>query len=152
MPHTDWMETAMKKIFAHNVASLMAKSNMTQAALAQKSGVSQRTISNILNTESDPNYSPTLNNIEKISNALGVSPWQMLIGAVAADIITSKDIDKLIHSFTSVSDEGREAILSVSKREVRYHHMLPDPASEKLRTGGQNEPSQKTKHHPQKHD
>lgn len=142
----------MKKIFAHNVASLMAKSNMTQAALAQKSGVSQRTISNILNPESDPNYSPTLNNIEKISNALGVSPWQMLIGAVAVDIIASKDIDKLIHSFTSVSDEGREAILSVSKREVRYHHMAPISTPEKLKADGRNESGQESQPHPRKHD
>lgn len=133
----------MKKIFAQNVASLMAKSSMSQAALAQKSGVSQRTISNILNPESDPNYSPTLNNIEKISTALGVSPWQMLIGAVPVDVIASKDIDKLVHSFTSVSSEGREAILSVSQREVRYQHALPPQSSKKSRPDDQIEANPK---------
>lgn len=129
----------------------MAKNSMSQAALAQKSGVSQRTISNILNPESDPNYSPTLNNIEKISNALGVSPWQMLIGAVPVDVIASKDIDKLVHSFTSVSSEGREAILSVSQREVRYQHALPPQSSEKIRPDDPVEANPKGKSQTSKH-
>ncbi|MFA7656522.1 helix-turn-helix domain-containing protein [Acidithiobacillus thiooxidans] len=134
------MEAATKKVFAQNLASLMASRNMSQSALAQKSGVSQRTISNMLNPDYDPRYSPTLNNIEKVADALGISPWQLLIEAVPTEVIASRDIEKLVHIFSTVSEEGRDAILSVGKREVRYQKMVP-PQSDT--TKGNQEPETK---------
>lgn len=113
---------------------------MSQSALAQKSGVSQRTISNMLNPDYDPRYSPTLNNIEKVADALGISPWQLLIEAVPTEVIASRDIEKLVHIFSTVSEEGRDAILSVGKREVRYQKMVP-PQSDT--TKGNQEPETK---------
>ncbi len=66
--------TEATKNLAANLQALLEQRSLSQSQLSERSGVSQKTISNIVRSES----SPTLDNIEKIAQALRVSVSDLL--------------------------------------------------------------------------
>jgi transcriptional regulator with XRE-family HTH domain len=74
-------ELPLAVVVAQNLAELMIEKKLKQVALAEKAGVSQKTISNFLSptqrTGSSSGKAPsgTLTNLEKIARALDVRPW-----------------------------------------------------------------------------
>jgi transcriptional regulator with XRE-family HTH domain len=78
------MPNSINRVLARNLAYWMEQATLTQSALAEKAGVSQKTISNYLNpqqrqegaTGKEP--SAKLTELEKIAKALSVSVWQLV--------------------------------------------------------------------------
>jgi transcriptional regulator with XRE-family HTH domain len=76
---------------AQNIRQLMDEHGYKQASLAQKAGVSQKTVSNFLQpaqrNESASGRAPsgTLTNLAKIANALEVPAWQLTRPTSAAE-------------------------------------------------------------------
>lgn len=62
---------------ATNLRSLMEASVelRSQAAVARRAGVDQRTVGRILNRE----HSPTVTQLERLARAFSISPWQLLV-------------------------------------------------------------------------
>lgn len=71
-----------REILAKNLDYLMDREDFTTARLAAKSGVSVRSIRNMLNKV----YSPTLENIDAIAGAFGLSGWQLIKAGLMADL------------------------------------------------------------------
>lgn len=70
-------------VVAENLGYWMANAGMKQAALAEKAGVSQKTVSNYLNpeqrTEGSTGKEPSakLAELDKIAKALAIEVWQL---------------------------------------------------------------------------
>jgi transcriptional regulator with XRE-family HTH domain len=126
------METITKKHLAANLSLLMGLNDLSQGELAKRTGVSQRTISNILNPDVDPAYSPTLNNVEKVANAFKIQVWHLLLPNLPPELLASRTIEKVVENYTHVDETGRNEINRVVDAEVRYHQMSasgsPPPA------------------------
>lgn len=74
----------INRIVADNLAYWMREEKVTQAALAQRAGISQKTVSNYLNPDQRSEGtmgkppSPKLTELALIADALHVQVWQML--------------------------------------------------------------------------
>jgi len=111
-----YMETT-QKIIAKNLKKLIDKHQLTQSLLAKKTGVSQKTISNILNPNYDGNV--TTQSVEKIAKHFGLQTYEMMIPNFPIDE-PSTGIEKVISCYASSSTTGRENIKRVAELEVRY--------------------------------
>lgn len=78
------MGNSINKVLAHNLAYWMEQAKLTQSALAEKAGVSQKTISNYLNPEQRQDGSmgkepsAKLTELEKIATAMSIGVWQLV--------------------------------------------------------------------------
>ena len=77
-------EQSINQVFAKNLEAIMNRKELSQMALATKSGVSQKTVSNYLNPGQRPagakgkQASAKLTEIALIAAALEVPPWRLL--------------------------------------------------------------------------
>jgi len=73
-------DKSINHVFAENLRGAMTRAELTQEALAKKSGVSQKTISNYLNPDQRKTSakgkppSAKLTELEMIAGAIGVAP------------------------------------------------------------------------------
>lgn len=73
----------INEVVAQNLAYWMEQAGLKQAALAEKAGVSQKTISNYLNPEqrtegsSGKDPSGKLSELDRIARALSIEVWQL---------------------------------------------------------------------------
>jgi transcriptional regulator with XRE-family HTH domain len=68
---------------------------MTQAQLAKKSGVAQKTVSNILNFEATTR-SLTMENADKIARAFGLQLWHLCIPDLPLELMTDDTLERVI--------------------------------------------------------
>lgn len=93
-------------VLAANLRHFMARSAdlQTQQALAARSGVSQRTISNYLNPENRSTGSrgkapsAKLTEIERVARALGVEVWHLLRPTTPVEIDLWENVERLYES------------------------------------------------------
>lgn len=77
-------DSKINQVLARNLAYWMGEAKLTQAALAEKAGVSQKTISNYLNPEQraegskGKEPSAKLTELAKIAEGLHIGVWQLL--------------------------------------------------------------------------
>ena len=109
---------ATKESFVNNLRHLMRIKEMSQAELARQSGVSQKTISNILNPEVE--QSPSIETAEKLAKPFGLEGWHLIMPNLPEDLLTSPSLEKLLNSYISSSVAGREMIDRVAQREAEY--------------------------------
>lgn len=83
----------LRKTIAENVRKLMDMSEdcKAQPALAKKSGVSQRTISNLLRPD-DHDMWPQLDNLQKVANCFGLETWRLLHPTLGDKELTAREI------------------------------------------------------------
>lgn len=69
--------TDAAQVLADNLRSLMSQhaDMKTQAKVAKRASMDQRTVGRILNKE----HSPTLKQIDGLASAFGLLPWQLLV-------------------------------------------------------------------------
>jgi transcriptional regulator with XRE-family HTH domain len=111
------IESDKSKIAARNIAILMDKMGMKEPDLVRKSGVSQRTINDLLDPERPTN--PTLKTLEKIADALRVPVWRLLIPNQTAEQLLDQTVNELIMLSASLDTEAAALLLSFAKREAR---------------------------------
>lgn len=92
---------------------------MGQSELSRRSGVSQKSISNILNPETA--QVPSIETAEKLAKPFGLEGWHLIMPNLPEDLISSPSIEKLFTSYISSSEEGRKMIDAVAQREAEYN-------------------------------
>lgn len=104
-----------------NIKKLMTQKGLSQKALAANSGVSQKTISNIV-ASNGVLKSPAVSTVESIARGLGVGPEELLnytsIGVSPAEGDAYTDLSSLIRDFMAADSEGRKMILRVARNEA----------------------------------
>lgn len=106
------------KNFAFNLARLMDHHKDTQTTLAAKSGVSQKTVSNMLNPGEDK--APNLDNVGLVAKRYGLQTWHMLIPNAPIDILINSSIEKLVENYVAIDKDGRETVARVAENSARY--------------------------------
>jgi transcriptional regulator with XRE-family HTH domain len=106
------------KNLARNLRRLMEFFKANQKEVAKKAGVSQKTISNMLNPGEQK--SPQLSVIEKVASAFGVKTWHLLIPNCPDELLFNHSIEKLVENYILNDDKGRKATLSVSEVRAQY--------------------------------
>lgn len=85
----------------------------TQSTLSKKSGVSQKTISNMLNP--GDNNSPNLANVALIAKAYKLQTWHMLYPNAPLDILINTSIEKFVENYAHADKDIREAWARVAE-------------------------------------
>jgi transcriptional regulator with XRE-family HTH domain len=109
--------TATKTVLARNLRYLMGDRGWDQVDLAKKSGVSQKTVSNILGEIKVP----TLDTVDKLASAFGLNLWHLILPTLVEDLKSPTSIRELYAAFSTSNDQGRQFILSVAEREAKFN-------------------------------
>ncbi len=117
-----------KLIVAKNIKMLREHHNWTQSLLAEKSGVSQSTISNMEHPENaGDRYSPTTNNIDAVSAVFGL-PGAILQMALPLDMLLEFGrIEQLMTGYIYSTASGRLAIEAVAEIASPQYLALKPP-------------------------
>lgn len=109
--------TPTTEVLANNLRYMMKDRGWNQKELARASGVSQRTVSNILSEVK----TPTLDTVELLAKAFGLTMWHLIMPTLIDDLQSPTSIKDVYDKYFAASLEGRAHILSVSDREARYN-------------------------------
>ena len=109
--------TPTKRVLSRNLRHLMKMRDWTQQDLSKKSGVSQRTISNMLTEEKVP----TLDTVDKVAAAFGLNLWHMIMPKLVEDLENGSSIRGLIDDYFGSDPAGKRLILQVADREAEYN-------------------------------
>jgi transcriptional regulator with XRE-family HTH domain len=90
---------------------------LTQMELARVSGVSQKTISNMLDASRAGLDSQTLDKLDKVAGAFGLTAWHMLIPCLPLEISYCHQISELVAAFIALPSDGRAIVLHTAERE-----------------------------------
>lgn len=93
------------KAVGRNLALLMKWKGWNQTEVSRRSEVSQRHISDVLRGLTDP----TTEIIEKLAGAFGVQVWQMVMGDITEELLTSTDLRLIVETYIS-TPAGRKLI------------------------------------------
>lgn len=113
-------------IFIANMKTVLNENGWSNRDLGKNSGVSDRMIGMYLNGDS----SPSLDNAEKIANALGYQLWQMQMPDFHPDVIAAGGFAKLYHAYFDSDKDGRQVIESTADYVTRKNDSPsndPDP-------------------------
>lgn len=99
-----------------NIDYLMRAEKLSEAALAKRSGIAQKTINNIRNGIS----APTLDTIEALAAAFNLSGWHIIMPGLPEELIAGKSIERLCRAYVAASEKGRSYIDHVAEREATY--------------------------------
>lgn len=105
-----------RQVLARNLRHLMGLKGWSQGRLSQKSGVSQKSISNILNQEKQP----TLGTVDKLAAAFNLNLWHVMLPGMPDELVDSTSVERLFDYYTKASDQGRHYISRVAEREAYY--------------------------------
>lgn len=103
--------------FTKNLKFLMSMHDISQSALAKKSGISQKAISNMARGE----QTPTVETADKIAAAFGLEGWHMIMPNLPEDLINNKQLERLFHDFVLASQNGRDLIVRLAEREAEHN-------------------------------
>ena len=106
-----------------NLTALMQAKGWKQNALAAKSGVSQRTVSNMLDPQGP---SPSLDNVDRVAAAFDLDGWHLIMPNLLDDLLNGTSItSKVLENLSHATRDGKEHILRVAEREAEYN-AVPD--------------------------
>ncbi len=114
------MNSEAIKALADNVRRLLEARALTQKELAALSGVSQKSISDLLNYGGAVSKEPRLGTIEKLAKGFGISAWQLQIPNLPTDLLQNQMVSKVVENFRDAGPGGRENISRIAESEVRY--------------------------------
>ncbi|WP_196799372.1 helix-turn-helix domain-containing protein [Thioalkalivibrio sp. ALgr3] len=131
MAQSRGMDSDDRKALANNLHLLMQHHDHSQAFLQQKTGVSQRTVSNLLNPDSP--HAPTITKINAVADYYGLKGWQLLVpGQTLETLLSGKRLEHVVHSYIHADEDGRRYIERVSEKESEYR---VDPPEEPQKCG-----------------
>lgn len=113
----DMAKTLTREVVARNLAVLMkAKGFESQSALAERAGVSQKTISNLLNPGQGVN-SPTMDKVTAVATALGIEMWHFLLPEIPESAGDFRTLSQVVSDFVQSAPEGRTHIARAAEME-----------------------------------
>lgn len=109
-----------QQALAHNLDRLMKRFDRTQKDIERMTGgyVSQKTISNILNSQGPDG--PSLNKISAIANCFKISTWHLMMPNCPEELLFNQSLEKLVQNYIINDEKGRNATLSVSEIRAQY--------------------------------
>jgi len=90
---------------------------LSQADVEKLSGVSQKTISNMLDPTRPGVSSNTLDKVEKVANAFGLTAWHLLIPTLPDDIAEGRMVAELVADYLASPKDARGVIRHTAERE-----------------------------------
>nr|WP_228762723.1 helix-turn-helix transcriptional regulator [Xylella fastidiosa] len=114
------MNSLAIRAVADNVRRLLEARRLSQKELAALSGVSQKSINDLLNYGGTVSKEPRLGTIEKLAKGFGIATWQLQIPGLPVDLLQGQMVSKVIENFRDAGTVGRENISRVAESEVRY--------------------------------
>lgn len=106
------------KNFARNLKKIMDYHGDTQKKLEKRSGVSQKTISNMLNP--GDNTAPGLDNVALVAAAYKLKTWHLLLPDAPLDILINQSVEKLVDNYLHIDQESQDTVLRVAENSARY--------------------------------
>ena len=104
------------EVFVENLKYLMRLHDYKQISLAEKAGLSQKTISNILTNR----QVPSIETVQRLAEAFSLDGWHMMMPGLPDDLKSSRSIEELYYGYVRSSPEGRRHIEMVAEREAAY--------------------------------
>jgi transcriptional regulator with XRE-family HTH domain len=111
---------ATRETLARNLQMLMEVRGWTQTSLAQKSGVSQRQISNILNAKTGC----SVEHADALAKAFGLHGWHLIMPSLPEDLVNGA-LSRLLDNYLASSTEGRAAIDHLAELERKVAPIKP---------------------------
>ncbi|HOW75569.1 MAG TPA: helix-turn-helix transcriptional regulator [Candidatus Competibacteraceae bacterium] len=106
-------------VIARNIKALREHGNLSQAALAKRAGVSQRTVSNIENPKSET--TPTTDRVEAVAAAFGLQLFHVAMPIPLDILIDIGGLNRMIDTYATIGPTKRETVERIAKLA------LPDP-------------------------
>jgi transcriptional regulator with XRE-family HTH domain len=119
-PYRDGMKSAdqkLREVVALNLGRLMERREWSQTELARKTGVSQRHISNMLNSQTGASFET----LSAVGRAFGIPGWMLLLDDVPVELLDSQKIPLLVASFRDAGPDGRDLIEKLAAREAVHN-------------------------------
>lgn len=108
---------------ARNLHALMELHGYKQEPLAEKAGVSQRTIGNMLDPEGP---ATRIDNVDAVAAVFGLDGWHLIMPNLIEDLIDgSSGIAETIRNYLQASEDGKRHILRIAEREAEYNAPPP---------------------------
>jgi transcriptional regulator with XRE-family HTH domain len=113
-------KTSARQVLVKNLSRLRdaSLSLKTQTQIAEKSGVSQRSVSNLLNCDKPETNAPTLDTIEDVARAYGLEAWQLLLDREAVG-------ERLYEVLMRPDREAEEQVHIPAVAEIRRQRATP---------------------------
>jgi transcriptional regulator with XRE-family HTH domain len=116
------MPKSIHEVLSRNLRLLIEHYGISQKELEDKTGVSQRTISNVLRPGSVGSI--TSDTIEKIADYFQLEYYHLLIPNIPLEELLSKRIEKVVECYAQMPSEGRENVERIAENEVRYSAII----------------------------
>lgn len=100
-------------IIARNIKALREHHRLSQEALGRKAGVSQRTVSNIENPESET--TPTTDRVEAVAAAFGLQLFHVAAPLPLELLLDIGGLNRMIDTFSHIDPAGRETMERVAQ-------------------------------------
>ena len=97
-------------IIADNVRRLMQARGDSQAALAQRAGVSQRAIGDLMTYGRGHFKNPTMRTVDAIAGAYSIAPWALLLQNLPAESSVLESASDLLDTFMRLSPIDQETV------------------------------------------
>ncbi|PJL25917.1 hypothetical protein B9Y64_15445 [Stenotrophomonas maltophilia] len=114
------MANDSSRTLADNVRRLMEAAGDTQAKVAKRAGLAQRSVGNVVTYGTTHETSPTLRTVDGIADAYGVPVWMLLLDQVPLEVLQSPELARLIDNYIKAPASARANIDRVADAEVRY--------------------------------
>ena len=111
------MDGKTRRAVAANVKLLMEAAGWNQTQLAEKSGVAQRTISNLLRPETG---SSTIETVAAVAAALGTEAWVLMLDDITPELARSPALRILVDNYLHASPDGKRALDRIGEAEAAY--------------------------------
>ena len=110
------MKKPTKQVVIDNVKTLMQKNGDTTYSLADRSGLAQSTVVNILSGK----HKISVESADIIATAYGLEGWHLLMRNLPAELLSSKKLERLCQRYIASTEESRSYIDAVAERESKY--------------------------------
>lgn len=109
-----------RAVLARNLRFLMNHRGYTEADVARRAGISQKTVNNILNER----VSTSLERTDAIARAFQLSLWQLTLPELPQSYDYLADMELVLTGWLRASEQGRELFRAVAEREAAYQDRL----------------------------
>lgn len=106
-----------RETLARNLQFLMDLHGYTEAVVAKRADVSQKSVNNLLHQRHPPN----LEVVDKVAGAFGLNLWQIILPNLPRDVTREGGtLAKLVDSYLEANNEGQKLVLQLAEREAKY--------------------------------
>lgn len=105
-----WSKPDPVVIFADNIRHLMKVRGDSQLRLAQRAGVSQRVVGDLMTYGKGHFKNPTVRTLDALAGAYGVAPWVLLLPDMPLDNAVQDRVLSALAGYLALSERDRESV------------------------------------------